>query len=167
MKVHRAVTGAWILMASAQLAGCSGADERLPPAVTTEVARDFNQGDALRTAANYTDDAQILAPQHPPVLGKAAIVAFFKANIDKYLGFGNDTTWSLVRGDVAIEQGVYSVRNVRVGVNVEAGKYIRIWKRTNNGTWKLYRDMYSSDSESPAAVSVSPEQAPGQELMAK
>jgi len=64
--------------------------------------------------------------------------------------------------DVAIEQGVYSVRNVRVGENVEAGKYIRIWKRTSNGTWKLYRDMYSSDSESPAAVSVSPGEAQGQ-----
>jgi len=165
MNVHRIV--AWILMACAELDGCSGADERLPPAVTTEVARDFNEGDALRTAANYTEDAQILAPQHPAVLGKAAIVAFFKANIDKYLGFGNDTTWSLVRGDMAIEQGVYSVRNVRVGENVEAGKYIRIWKRTNSGTWKLYRDMYSSDTETPAAVSVSPEQAPGKELMAK
>ena len=135
--------------------------------MTTEVARDFNEGDALRTAANYTDDAQILAPQHPAVLGKTAIVAFFKANIDTYLGFGNETTWSLVRGDMAIEQGVYSVRNVRVGENVEAGKYIRIWKRTNNGTWKLYRDMYSSDSETPAAVSVSSGEAPGQELAAK
>src|SRR5271168_396893 len=83
MKVHRAVAGAWILMACAGLAGCSSADGRLPPAVTTEVARDFNEGDALRTAADYTDDAQILAPQHPAVQGKAAIVAFFKANIDK------------------------------------------------------------------------------------
>jgi ketosteroid isomerase-like protein len=167
MKVHRAVAGSWILVACAEFAGCSSADGRLPPAVTAEVARDFNEGDALRTAANYTDDAEILAPQHPAVQGKAAIIAFFKANIDKYLGFGNDSTWSLVRGDVAIEQGVYSVRNVRIGENVEAGKYIRIWKRTNNGTWKLYRDMYSSDSETPAAVSVSPEQAPGKELMAK
>jgi ketosteroid isomerase-like protein len=169
MKVHRAVAGAWILVACADLAGCSSADGRLPPAVTTEVARDFNEGDALRTAANYTDDAQILAPQHPPVQGKAAILAFFKANIDKYLGFGNDTTWSLVRGDVAIEQGVYSVRNVRVGENVETGKYIRIWKRSLNGTWKLYRDMYSSDSEAPAAVSVSPGEgeAPSQEFTAK
>jgi ketosteroid isomerase-like protein len=127
--------------------------------VTTEVARDFNEGDAQRTAADYTDDAQILAPQHPAVQGRTAIVAFFKANIDKYLGFGNETTWSLVRGDVAIEQGVYSVRNVRIGANVETGKYIRIWRRTSNGTWKLYRDMYSSDSEAPAAVSVSPGEA--------
>jgi ketosteroid isomerase-like protein len=167
MRIHRAVAGAWILMACAEFAGCSSADGRLPPAVTAEVARDFNEGDALRTAANYTDDAQILAPQHPAVQGKAAIIAFFKANIDKYLGFGNDSTWSLVRGDMAIEQGVYSVRNVRIGENVEAGKYIRIWKRTNSGTWKLYRDMYSSDSESPAAVSVSPEEVPSQQLTAK
>jgi len=33
-------------------------------------------GRAQRTAANYTDDAQILAPQHPAVQGKAAILAF-------------------------------------------------------------------------------------------
>jgi ketosteroid isomerase-like protein len=167
MKVYRAVASVGILMACADVAGCSTADERLPPAVTAEVARDFNEGDALRTAADYTDDAQILAPQHPAIQGKAAIVAFFKANIDQYLSFGNDTTWSLVRGDVAIEQGVYSVRNVRVGENVEAGKYIRIWKRTNTGTWRLYRDMYSSDTETPAAVSVSPGEASGQELTAK
>jgi ketosteroid isomerase-like protein len=167
MKIHRAVAGTWILLVCADLAGCSSADERLPAAVTTQVARDFNEGDVLRTAANYTDDAQILAPQHEAVQGKAAIVAFFKANIDKYLGFGNQTSWSLVRGDVAIEQGIYSVRNVRVGKNVEAGKYLRIWRKTGNGTWKLYRDMYSSDSESPAAVSVLPGEAPGQELMAK
>jgi ketosteroid isomerase-like protein len=159
MKVHRALTGTWILIAGVDLVGCSSADGRLPPSVTTEIARDFNEGDALRTAANYTDDAQILAPQHPAVQGKPAIVGFFKANIDKYLGFGNETTWSLVRGDVAIEQGVYSVRNVRIGANVETGKYLRIWRRTSNGTWKLYRDMYSSDSEAPAAVSVSPGEA--------
>ncbi|HVW67386.1 MAG TPA: nuclear transport factor 2 family protein [Steroidobacteraceae bacterium] len=167
MNIHAVAASTLILMVCVDLAGCSSPDQRLPPAVTSAVSRDFDEGDALRTAANYTDDAQILAPQHAAVAGKPAIIAFFKANIDKYLGFGNDTTWSLVRGDVAIEQGVYTVRNVRVGENVEAGKYIRIWKRTN-GTWKLYRDMYSSDSETPAAVSVSPEDAtPSQQLTAK
>lgn len=143
-----------ILMVCADLAGCTNADTRLPPAVTTAVARDFNEGDPVSTAAVYADNAEILAPQHPAIHGKAAIVAFFKANIDKNLGFGNDTTWSLVRGDMAIEQGVYHVRNVGVGQDVEAGKYIRIWERID-GTWKLYRDMYSSDSETAAAVSVS------------
>jgi ketosteroid isomerase-like protein len=164
---HAVAAGASILMACADLAGCSSADGRLPPSVTSVVARDFNEGDALHTAADYTDDAQILAPQHPAVRGKEAIIAFYKANIDKYLGFENDSTWSLVRGDLAIEQGVYTVRNVRVGENVEAGKYIRIWKRSGNGTWKLFRDMYSSDSETAAAVSLSPEEVPGQGLAAK
>lgn len=167
MKGYGAMAGAWTLVVCAGLAGCSNADGRLPPAVTLAISRDFNEGDAQKTAANYADDAQILAPQHPAVQGKDAILAYFKANIDKYLGFENDTTWSLVRGNVAIEQGAYTIRNVRVGENVEVGKYIRIWRKADNGTWRLYRDMYSSDSETPAAVSVSPEEAQqSQELTA-
>ena len=164
MKVYPVAAGVLILMACAGLSGCSSADERLPPAVTGSIARDFNEGDAVRAAANYTDDAEILVSQRPAVEGKEAIVAFFKANIDKYLSYGNDSKWSLVRGDVAVEQGVYIVRNVRIGANVEAGKYIRVWKRTG-GSWKLYRDMYSSDHESNAVVSLAPES--GQELSAK
>ena len=167
MKINPAAASVLLLVACADLASCSSPDERLSTEVTTAVARDFDEGDAKRTAANYTDDAQILAPQHPAIQGKAAIIAFFNANIDKDLSFENDTNWSVARGDVGIEQGVYIVRNVRVGENVETGKYIRIWKRTH-GTWKLYRDMYSSDSESPAVVSVSPgEAAPSEDRTAK
>jgi len=164
MKVYPVAAGVLVLMACANLIGCSQADGRLPPAVTGAIARDFNEGDAVRVAANYTDDAQILAPHHAAIDGKPDIVAFSKANIDKYLSYGNDSKGSRVRGEVAVEQGVYLVRNVRVGANVEAGKYIRVWKRTG-GKWKLYRDMYSSDHESNAVVSLSPES--GQELSAK
>jgi ketosteroid isomerase-like protein len=164
MKVYPVAAGVLVLMACASLIGCSQADGRLPPAVTGAIARDFNEGDAVRVAANYTDDAQILAPQHAAIDGKPDILAFFKANIDKYLSYGNDSKWSMVRGDLAVEQGVYVVRNVRVGANVEAGKDIRVWKRTGD-TWKLYRDMYSPDHETSAVVSLSPES--GQELSAK
>jgi len=164
MKIHAVAAGVLVLMVGAVLIGCSRSDERLPPEVTGAIARDFNEGDAVRVAANYTDDAQILAPEHKAIDGKPDIVAFFKANIDKYLSYGNDSKWSLARGDMAIEQGVYVVRNVRVGANVEARKYIRIWKRTG-GTWKLYRDMYSSDTETSAVVSLAP--ATGHELGAK
>jgi len=169
MKLNSMAAGTLLVVACAGFTGCSSSspDEQLAPAVTSAVARDFNMADPKRTAANYTDDAQILAPQHPAIQGKEAITAFFNANTDKYLGFENDTTWSRVRGDMAIEQGVYSVRNVRLGENVETGKYIRIWKKTN-GVWKLYRDMYSSDNTSPAVVSVSPEEpAPGENLAQK
>jgi ketosteroid isomerase-like protein len=147
-----------VLMACAELAGCAKDDDRLPQSVTTAVTRDFNQGDALRAAANYTDDAQILPPRDPIIEGRPAIAAFFQANIDKYISFGNDTKWSAVRGDMAIEQGVYNVRNVRVGQDVETGKYIRIWRK-NNGTWMLYRDMFSPDSAIGQAVLVTPEEA--------
>ena len=59
---------------------------------------------------------------------------------------------------MAIEQGVYTVRNVRVGEDVESGKYLRIWKMTG-GTWKLYRDMFSPDSAVAVGVYVSPDEA--------
>jgi ketosteroid isomerase-like protein len=148
----------WILMAGAGLAGCAKEDERLSQTVTTAVSRDFNQGDALRAAANYAADAQILPPHNPIIEGRPAIAAFFQANIDKYISFGNDTKWSAVRGDMAIEQGIYNIRNVRVGQDVETGKYLRIWRK-DNGTWLLYRDMFSPDSAIGQAVLVTPEEA--------
>jgi ketosteroid isomerase-like protein len=156
MRIHTVAT-TLMLMACADLASCANPEGHLPPTVTTAVSRDFNLGDALVTAAHYADDAQILPPRAPVIDGKPAIAAFFQANIDKYISLGNDTTWSVVKGDIAIEQGTYNVRNVRVGENVEAGKYIRVWKRVN-GAWKLYRDMFSPDSGQSEAVSVSPEE---------
>jgi ketosteroid isomerase-like protein len=156
------VATALVLLACAEFAGCAKEDDRLPQAVTTAVSRDFNQGDALRAAGNYADDAEILPPRNPAIQGRPAIAAFFQANIDKYISFGNDTNWSVVRGDLAIEQGVYNIRNVRVGQDVEAGKYIRIWKMTN-GSWKLYRDMFSPDSGLAEAGTVTPEETtPGE-----
>jgi ketosteroid isomerase-like protein len=146
-----------MLMACALFVGCTKQEEQLPKAVMTEVTRDFNQGDAARTAAHYADDAEILPPRHPSIAGRPAITAFFQANIDRYISFGTDTQWSVVRGDLGIEQGVYNVRNVRVGEDVESGKYIRIWKRID-GNWKLYRDMFSPDSTLSEAVSISPDE---------
>src|ERR1700759_2118097 len=122
------VVTSFVLMACVAVSGCAKEEGSLSQAVTTAVARDFNQGDALRTAGHYADDAQILPPRNPAIAGRPAIAAFFQANIDKYISFGNDSQWSVIKGDVAIEQGVYTVRNVRLGQDVEAGKYLRVWK---------------------------------------
>jgi hypothetical protein len=59
---------------------------------------------------------------------------------------------------VGIEQGIYRVRNVRVGQDVETGKYLRVWKRTHDG-WRVYRDMFSPDSAMDQAVLVTPEES--------
>src|SRR3954463_14186812 len=93
-----ATTSMLIAIGCAGFAGCSKIEENLPPAVTSSVTRAFNQGDALRTAALHTADRQMLPPRHPLIEGKPAIAAFFESNSDKYIGFGNETTWSVVRG---------------------------------------------------------------------
>jgi hypothetical protein len=62
-------------LACVEFSGCAQGENRLPRTVTTAAARDFNEGDALRTASNYTDDAQILPPRSPVIEGKPAIAA--------------------------------------------------------------------------------------------
>jgi len=79
MRIHTVAT-TLMLMACADLASCANPEEGpLPGTVTTAVSRDFNLGDALTTAAHYTDDAQILPPRHPAIEGKPAI-AVIKAS---------------------------------------------------------------------------------------
>ena len=67
--------------------------------------------------------------------------------------YDTDTEMTLVRGDLAVEQGRYVVRNVRRGSDVEEGKYLHVWRRVNND-WKLYRVIYNTDVEPRTEVSV-------------
>ena len=50
-----------VVMALVGIAGCAKPDDRLPQSVTNDVMRDFNEGDALRTAGHYANNAQILS----------------------------------------------------------------------------------------------------------
>ena len=45
------------------------------------------------------------------------------------VAYDTDTEMTLVRGDLAVEQGRYRVRNVRRGSDVEEGKYLHVWRR--------------------------------------
>jgi ketosteroid isomerase-like protein len=74
--------------------------------------------------------------------------------------YDTDTEMSIVRGDLAVEQGRYVVRNVRRGSDVEAGKYVHVWRRVNND-WKLYRMIYNTDVEPRTEVSIEPAREEG------
>ena len=69
------------------------------------------------------------------------------------VSFDTNSDLSLVRGDMAIEQGHYSVRNIRRGSDIEAGKYLHVWRNVG-GEWKIYRIMYNTDVAPAANVSV-------------
>ena len=66
--------GLALLLASAD----AGPDEAAIRAHFADFALAFAQGDAQAVAAGYTDDADIVRPNQAPVVGRAAIEAFYE-----------------------------------------------------------------------------------------
>ena len=139
--------------ASVTLGGCSTRSESLPKSVVQSFEQAFNQDDLDATLALFDDDAQILPERGPAITGREGISAFLKDQMTPVVSFNTEADMSLIRNDIAIEQGHYRVRDVRRGSDVEEGKYLHVWRNRGSG-WKLYRVMYNTDMAAPTAVSV-------------
>ncbi len=98
----------------------------------------------------YTEDGTVLMPNMPPVQGRAAIqatlasfppVSEFKAEIVELDG----------RGDLAYVRGNYSMTMNQPGAPpvTDKGKYVEVWKKQADGTWKVNYDSWSSDLAAP------------------
>lgn len=134
------------------VAGCAR-DETLPRSVVESFERTFNKDDVAACVALFTEDAQIL-PQHGPIVsGRAGIEQFLKDQMSPVVMFDTNAEMTLVREDIAIEQGHYRVRDVRRGSDIELGKYLHVWRNVN-GDWKLYRIIYNTDVAPRTEVSV-------------
>lgn len=141
------------------LPACTRNDD-LPSSVIQSFEIAFTKHDLPACLALFTDDAQIL-PEHGSVIsGRAEIENFLKNSMTPVVSFNTDTDMTLVRGDVAIEQGHFTVRNIRRGANIELGKYIHIWRKVD-GEWLLYRVIYNTDvaPKGYATVEPTPEEA--------
>jgi uncharacterized protein (TIGR02246 family) len=105
----------------------------------------LGRSDAAGLAAHYTQDGQLLPPNHGVVSGAEAIQAFWQGAIDGGItGVALETIELDEHGDTAIEVGQYTL-NGADGQLVDKGKFIVIWKN-EDGQWKLHRDMWSSVS---------------------
>lgn len=105
----------------------------------------FYRGDADALAQIYTDDAEWLVPDAPPIKGRVAISQAWK----NALGDGGNRVHVEVRevnesGDWAYEVGAFTT-TAPDGKVLSVGKYIVIWKRHANGDWKTHRDVFNWD----------------------
>ena len=154
-----ATTFAATLLCAAAMVGCSQSGT-LPGDVTGAWEQAFTRHDLPDCLALFTDDAEIL-PQHgPKVKGAKEIEAYLQDSMNKRVSYDTDTEMSIVRDDLAVEQGRYVVRNVRRGLDVEEGKYLHVWRRVGNN-WKLYRMIYNTDVEPRTEVSIEPAREEG------
>jgi uncharacterized protein (TIGR02246 family) len=105
----------------------------------------FFRGDADAISQVYTEDAEWLVPEAPPIKGRAAIAQVWK----QIVGNGGNTLRIEVRevsesGEWAYEVGGFTATSPDGGV-LNAGKYIVIWRRQADGSWKTYRDIFNWD----------------------
>ncbi len=107
----------------------------------------FNRGDVVALAAMYDTGAVVLAPNAPPMRGRQNIEALWAGARQQGFRTLNLTVNSVeLIGDHAIELGSYTLVVQPSGQPemTDRGKYMVIWKRQADGTWRLYRDMFNT-----------------------
>jgi uncharacterized protein (TIGR02246 family) len=111
-------------------------------------AKAFNQGDGAAVAAHYAEDAAVFPPDSPRVDGRAKIQEFWQGAIKAGL---KDLTLKAVEvhgtSDMAYEVGEvsYSAPDSSGQRKTATGKYIVVWKKDQDGTWRLYRDIWNGN----------------------
>ncbi len=109
----------------------------------------LNGGDAAGVAAHYTDDAALLPPDAARVDGREKIQGVWQGLIDAGVRDVTLTTQEVENfGDVANEVGTISATAPSEdGGRVQlAGKYVAVWKRGGDDTWRLHRDIWNFDA---------------------
>jgi ketosteroid isomerase-like protein len=100
--------------------------------------------------AYYTDDVVVLPPNIPAAIGKQAARELNRAMIAMP---GYTVTWHPERievarsGDLGYARGIYELttRGSDGVPVVDKGKYIEIWKKQQDGTWKVALEALNSD----------------------
>ncbi len=94
----------------------------------------------------YTEDATVLTSNMPPVQGRQALQAFFAA-FPPMSAFKADIIDMDGRGDLAYVRGHYTLTMNPPGTPpmTDKGKYVEVWKKQADGSWKVKYDSFSSD----------------------
>src|SRR3954468_11995181 len=124
----------------------------------TAWARDAGSKDVEKFVAYYADDAAVLLPNAPVISGKADIRAALKpmlSDANFALQFAATKVDVAKSGDLGYSQGTYSMTVTDPKTNMpitDRGKYITIFKKQADGSWKAVEDMLSSDMPVPGGT---------------
>lgn len=107
-------------------------------------------GDYSTIANYYTDDAISLQSYEPMWKGKDAIWAGNKKDFEtmKFHSLTNKITDVFVSGNLAVEIGTFQADFNMANMPHEIkdhGKYITIWEKQSDGSWKDKADSWNSD----------------------
>jgi len=111
--------------------------------------------DLEKTVSYYADDANVMPPNGPAATTKEAIRAAWKELLTTA---GASISWTASKvevassGDIAYTTGAYQLTmNDAGGKSVpDHGKYLEVWKKQADGSWKVVADIWNSDLPAPA-----------------
>jgi ketosteroid isomerase-like protein len=123
----------------------------------TEAAwvKDAATKDVAKWVAHYTDDASVLLPNAPIFTGKEAISGALKPMLSDpnfAVTFGATKVDVAKSGDLGYTQGSYSLTQSNPKTKapeVEKGKYLTVYRKQADGTWKSVQDTFMSDAPPP------------------
>ena len=133
--------------AAPEPAGLTEADRAAIEATSQAFLKAALARDWQALAMLYTEDAVLMPPNAEPIRGRSAIQQHFSS-------FPPVTDMQLQdaeidgRGDLAYVAGGFRMTITPEGADPieESGKFIEIRKKQVDGSWLIYRDMYSSNT---------------------
>jgi ketosteroid isomerase-like protein len=104
--------------------------------------------DVEKTMSYYADDALMMPPNIPTLTGKQSIRTLWKSLLEAP-GFAGG--WKATKVDVSEDlsyvTGTYEITETDDSgkAMTDKGKYLKVWKKQPDGSWKCVADMFSSD----------------------
>jgi uncharacterized protein (TIGR02246 family) len=131
-------------------AGLSDTDRNTLRQKGDEFAKAANTKDFASAAGNYADDAGLMPPNGQVVTGRDAIQKWMTA-FPPMSDFRVEVVDVDGRGDLAYVRGNYSLTIQAPGAppTPDHGKYLEIWRKQSDGSWKIKWDIFNSDVPAP------------------
>lgn len=138
-----------------------GSDEAALRSLDDEWARAIAARDVEKTTSYYSDDAILMLPNIPTLTGKEPIRALWKSMLESptFSGGWKATKVEVARaGDLAYISGNYEFTEQDDNGKpiTDKGKYVEIWRKQADGSWKCVADMFNSDLPAGASVQERP-----------
>jgi uncharacterized protein (TIGR02246 family) len=115
----------------------------------------MKRSDAAGLASYYADGAVVMLPNGPAWEGTAGIKQGFTDFFSNLAvpDFQLTTHDVIVELGTAVERGTYDMtihpKNGTGADITDRGKYITVWERQPDGSWKISRDISNSDNPMP------------------